>query len=635
MKSRTIPKIDIIKIKENVKKYRFNLYIVLITIIPLIIYEFVYNTLFYNRSWTSDGFLYGAYTSIVNLIIFNIVKNKYENKNREILSELNRQIDILKYTKEGLRISEKKLRQIMENNLDLIVTMNGDNNVVSVNGIGFNALGYSQDEVIGKNALNLIHEEDLKRIKKDINKLKMEKEVNAIEIEFRYKCKDGNYIWLQSRGNLIEDETDNLKMIFSTRDITARKKVEQALIESENKFRELFNKANDSIIVHEVSNYSIEEFSYNKVIEINEAACKRLGYTRDEILNKTIVDFFCSIEGYDSREFVRQLMKNGEVTFIAYLIAKNGEKVLVESSSSICEINGEKVVMAISRDLTERIKTDAEIKSLNDQVQYEKLKTEFFANISHELKTPINVILAAEQLMWSMLKNGYSEGSCVKLFQYMKMIKQNSLRLIRLVNNLIDITKIDSGYLKPNFKNCNIVSVVEDISLSVAAYIENKNINLIFDTDVEEKIIACDEEKIERIILNLLSNSVKFTDSEGSIFVTVKDKGASVIISVRDTGIGIPEDKREEIFNRFVQVDKTFSRNKEGSGIGLSLVKALVEMHNGTISLESELNNGSEFIIELPALIDSKAEESNGIIRDKHDKIERINIEFSDIYEAI
>jgi signal transduction histidine kinase len=270
---------------------------------------------------------------------------------------------------------------------------------------------------------------------------------------------------------------------------------------------------------------------------------------------------------------------------------------------------------------------------LNEATEYEKLRTAFFANISHELRTPLTVIFSAEQMLALLLKDVKLDGRQSEARQYMHIIKQNCYRLIRLIANLIDITKIDAGYFQINFSNCDIVRIVEDITLSVAKYIECKNLSLIFDTEVEEKIISCDLDKIERIMLNLLSNAVKFTPEGGGIYVNMYEKEDRIVISVKDTGIGIPPEMQNTIFDRFVQVDKTTSRNNEGSGIGLSLVKSLVEMHGGNISLTSESGKGSEFIIELldrteecEAAID-KCTEIKG-----SDNIERINIEFSDIY---
>lgn len=210
-------------------------------------------------------------------------------------------------------------------------------------------------------------------------------------------------------------------------------------------------------------------------------------------------------------------------------------------------------------------------------------------------------------------------------------IKQNALRLLRLVNNIIDITKIDSGYFTLNLQNRNVVEVVEEIALSVADYVEGKGIELVFDTDTEEKIMAIDEEKIERIVLNLLSNAIKFTDKGGEILVSLEDLNSNVRITVTDSGIGIPIDKQKIIFDRFTQVDSTLTRKREGSGIGLSLVKSLVELHDGNITLKSELNKGSSFIVELPVkLLDNYNQGVNDINEDKHQKV---NLEFSDIYD--
>jgi signal transduction histidine kinase len=163
-------------------------------------------------------------------------------------------------------------------------------------------------------------------------------------------------------------------------------------------------------------------------------------------------------------------------------------------------------------------------------------------------------------------------------------------------------------------------------------YGRNKGIRIQFDTEYEEKTIRCDPDKIERIMLNLLSNAIKFTGSGGIIKVRVLFKDKKVAISVKDTGIGIPEDKLPLIFDRFIQVDRSLSRMNEGSGIGLSIVKALVEMHGGTIGVSSRLGEGSEFIFELPdRLIDEGDKEALGFYNDQNSEY-RISVEFSDIY---
>ncbi|QLY82348.1 HAMP domain-containing histidine kinase [Clostridium intestinale] len=277
----------------------------------------------------------------------------------------------------------------------------------------------------------------------------------------------------------------------------------------------------------------------------------------------------------------------------------------------------------------EIIKKRSELEEINKKlIEHEKLRGDFFANISHELRTPINVIYSAEQVMELNLKK--SQG--YDMSKYLKMVKQNSFRLIRIISNLIDITKIDALSFDVKFRNLNIVKIVEDITISVAEFIENKGLTVIFDTSIEEKVIACDPDLIERIMLNLLSNSVKFTKRGGSILVSIYLEEDKVCISVKDSGIGIPDNMKEIIFDRFIQVDKSTTKNCEGSGIGLSLVKSLVEIHKGTISLNSVISKGSEFIIYLPDELCFKEDVHENIINLEDSRIEKINIEFSDIY---
>ncbi|MEN8906366.1 MAG: PAS domain-containing sensor histidine kinase [Clostridiales bacterium] len=275
-------------------------------------------------------------------------------------------------------------------------------------------------------------------------------------------------------------------------------------------------------------------------------------------------------------------------------------------------------------------------KVLSEIVENDKIKTEFFANISHDLRTPLNVILATIQLLEVYKENEKDRAFLDKLPRHIQTVKQNSYRLIRLVNNLVDLTKLEAGFMKLSLKNMNIVNVVEQITMSVADLIEKKSIELVFDTNIEEKIIAFDEEKLERIILNLLSNSSKFTQKQGKIWVDLYDKGDYVSIIIRDNGIGIKEDKLKNIFGRYNQVDNSLTRADEGSGIGLSLVKSLTEIHGGEVIVNSVYGKGSEFIVNLPVrLLNDKKENfqseyNHSIIADK--RIEKVKVEFSNLY---
>lgn len=269
---------------------------------------------------------------------------------------------------------------------------------------------------------------------------------------------------------------------------------------------------------------------------------------------------------------------------------------------------------------------------VQEAMEYDKLKSEFFSNISHEFRTPINVILGTLQLMEleSSSANALIMGEKAK--HHFKIMKQNCYRLLRLTNNLIDMTKIESGFFELNLHNHNIIQVVEDITMSVADYVRHKGLELIFDTDTEEIMMSVDADKIEKILLNLLSNAVKFSKPGGEISVNIKSCSDMVIITVKDNGIGIPEEKLGIIFERFRQVDSSLTRNYEGSGIGLSLVKNLVELHGGRILVSSEYGKGSEFSIELPITVMDENIPVPAKPSNEEDYLQRIIIEFSDLY---
>jgi PAS domain S-box-containing protein len=448
--------------------------------------------------------------------------------------------------------------------------------------------------------------------------------------------KDGTERVLSITVSVIYTE-DGLKYAMALiRDITESKKMEKEIRESEEKFKKVFNNANDGIFLKKVSN----DGKIKKFIEVNDFACEKFGYSRKQLVDMSIYDIDMDIQTLEKQRIINEYFKKGQVMFESRYMTKSGDIIPVEINAILFELKGQKVSLAIVRDISERKKTEdlnrqieESKRLLNETVEYEKLRTEFFANISHELRTPLNVMLGIVQLIDiksnDIIIRGYENG---KFNKYNKMMKQNCYRLLRLVNNLIDVTKIDAGYFNLELKNVDIICIIENIVQSVVEYVENKGITLIFDTNIEEKIIACDPDKIERIILNLISNSVKFTNSGGYIIVNIINKEQRLIISVKDSGIGIPKEKKSSIFERFIQVDKSLTRNQEGSGIGLSLVKSLVEMHGGNISVESEYGKGSEFIIELPVkeIVDVEDIPNDNYIQEGN--IEKIEIEFSDIY---
>ena len=257
-----------------------------------------------------------------------------------------------------------------------------------------------------------------------------------------------------------------------------------------------------------------------------------------------------------------------------------------------------------------------------------KLKLDFFVNISHELRTPVNLISSTIQLIKLNLKNLSKEDENI-ISKYIDIMESNSMRLIRLINNLIDSTKIDAGFVKFTPINADIIKFIEDVCDSVVDYVDFNKMNLIFDTDREEEIVLFDPDIIERILLNLLSNAVKFNKVDGTIYVNLYTKDDEIRITVRDEGIGIPKEKLSSIFKRFEQIQTKNKIEKQGSGIGLYLVKSLVTLHGGNIKVESKVNEGSKFIITIPKKVLENGEEL--VIDEKEKANRKASIEFSDI----
>ena len=358
--------------------------------------------------------------------------------------------------------------------------------------------------------------------------------------------------------------------------------------------------------------------SWEKVLGWSKAEIKAMHYSDlihpDDI---SILEYL-----YDSNYIVE------EIKYLTIrLLCKDNTYKWIELSLKY--VKDKNVFMSTGIDVTSRKEVEVEKKKLEEAIHLESIRNEFFGNISHEFKTPLNIILGIVQLIDKNIE--LDNITKENLIRHVDIMKQNSYRLLRLVNNLIDISRIDIGYYNLQPSNYNIVKVIEDITLSIAEYVKHKKINMIFNTDVEEITLACDPDKIERVILNLLSNAIKYTDDNGDIYVSLNKVNEDVVVSVKDSGVGIPNDKLELIFDRFGQANDILSRRCEGSGIGLSIVKSIVEMHGGKIEVFSEIGKGSEFVFNIPIKI---LEEENVILtcdnKDYH--VEKCNIEFSDIY---
>lgn len=439
----------------------------------------------------------------------------------------------------------------------------------------------------------------------------------------------GYYIDMEFKNNKRKDATLNMLSNELEEKNEQRKEMEALLLNNKICYDMLFENSLSAIIVHR----------NGKIIYANESTAKLLGYENLESLYK---NNFYNHYGINLKSKIQEkyldIVSRMKLKIVEEenIIKCSGEFIPVINTSSFFTYKGEPSIMTFLHDITskkqvESLQEDVEkkLKLLNETREFNNLITNFFTNMSHELKTPVNVIYAAIQTINIYLYD-YKSRNSVKCKSYLKTMKQNCLRMIRLINNLLDITKLDSGFIKINKKNGDIVSVIEDIVQSIACYVESKDIQLVFDTYIEEKLMGFDHDMIERVMLNLISNAVKYSNSHGHIYVNIIDKTSSVVIEVKDEGEGIPKDKLKVIFERFGQVNNTLSRKCEGTGIGLYLVKSFIEMHGGKISVSSEEGMGCKFSVELPVVLaENEKTEDKALYKTK---IEKIEIEFSDIY---
>ncbi|MDU4936992.1 MAG: HAMP domain-containing sensor histidine kinase [Clostridium sp.] len=258
---------------------------------------------------------------------------------------------------------------------------------------------------------------------------------------------------------------------------------------------------------------------------------------------------------------------------------------LIDSSTSSDEI------ILILNDVTSKVKVDSMKEAIQNKMLEENLKRDFLSNISHDLKTPINVIYSATQLEECLLKNNNIDG----LKKYNTISKQNCISLIRLANNLIDTSRIESDYISANLKVKNIVEIIENIIATLVDYARNNNVDLIFDTNEEEVYVELDEDFMQRIIVNLISNSIKFCNYNGMIKINVQASYKKVVVSVQDNGIGMEEEFIKDIFNRYSMGKNNEAKSNKGTGIGMFVVKRLMEIQNGNIFVNSKIGEGTRF----------------------------------------
>lgn len=492
-----------------------------------------------------------------------------------------------------LEESENMYKNLMDV-LNEGVIIHDNKNIKYINDKGLEIL----DINIGKKEIFI---EDIKNI---VSKKFREKFLSNIQLVIsRKEEKVINKIELIN-GRIVELVTTNIKLndedllISIVIDITELENTIMNIEQSEKTYKLLLQTLPEGIVI---VNPTTKKHIYR-----NEASIRMLKTIGLEKLNESIKTYLKEENYGNFRRFTIDKLNN------------------VDISLAIVKREEEGSLIVVFRMLDCEFKSIQLEKELNRIKEKNKFKTEFLSNVAYDIKKPINKIFETNN---NLIENKGKYNS-ENINNHTRLVKQNCYRLIRLLSNVEYVSRIDNGTCTLELRKCDIVKLLENIVKISKTYTDKKGIDISFKSEVNKKILSLDIDKVEKIILNILSNAIKFTDTGGKIDINLYMQNEQVCISIKDTGIGIPKDKTEVIFENFEQLDTTLSRGCEGTGMGLSVVKKLANLNNIKINVESELNKGSEFIITLPNNIVSK----NIKLQDKFAQDEKIDIEFSDIY---
>jgi len=395
--------------------------------------------------------------------------------------------------------------------------------------------------------------------------------------------------WVRERAELEFDSAGTLLGGFgTTQDITARK-----LAEAVSARYELIAKyARDPLLLMDLK---------GNIIEVNQAAVKLYGYSRDELLKLKL--HALQQDDADVVDLQIEQARSAGILFECLHVCRDGSTVTVEISSRGVVILGQELLLSVIRDIRQRKETELTLRRAKEEAENaNRAKSDFLAAMSHELRTPLNAIMGFSQV----LVHEYFGPLAAKQREYASDIYESGRHLLSLINDILDLSKIEAGKLEPQWTCFNFENLLEQSRTLVREKCFQHNITLDFKMapDIRNLMITADERRIKQILYNLLSNAVKFTPDGGSIRVQAQLTNGAVPlleVTVADTGIGIAPEHLPRIFNAFYQVHDGTVNKTPGTGLGLSLVRQFVKMHNGEIRVESAGEaQGSRFIMLLP-----------------------------------
>jgi PAS domain S-box-containing protein len=492
---------------------------------------------------------------------------------------------------QALRRSEERFRNLVEASSDWIWEVDSSGTYTYCSPQCKKVLGYEPEEILGKTPFDFMPPGERTRVQGVFESCASSK-VPIDELENTNRHKDGHDIILETNGVPILDSTGNLVGYRGIdRDITGRKRAEEELRESEGKFRAITSSAQDAIVMIDNS---------GNINYWNPAAEKIFGYKRNEVLGEELHLVLAPKRFHEAyRQGFEKFRRTGKGpavgrTLELAAVRKDGTEFPMELSLSAAKTNGKWSGIAVIRDITERKQAEEELVKAKEEAEAaSKAKSEFVANMSHEIRTPMNGIIGMTQLA---LGTELSSEQC----EYISTVRESADSLLKVINDVLDFSKIEAGKLNLESADFNIRDCIAGTVRSLAVKAREKDLELAYQVhpDVPEVVVG-DCWRLRQVLTNLAGNAIKFTE-HGEVLVNVwrealQEERMKLHFSVRDTGIGIEEDKLEMIFDAFTQADGSTTRMYGGTGLGLAISSRLVSGMGGEIWVESRAGAGSTF----------------------------------------
>lgn len=499
---------------------------------------------------------------------------------------------------EEIRLRLLQLRQIIDLVPAYIFAKDLEGRFLLANKALADLFGLSPEEIEGKTDRDYgASEEQVEWYRKfDMEVIKKGKPVFIPEEKVLRK--DGSEGWFQTvKIPYMHPGYDKPAVLGVATDITDRKKTEDYLRQSEERFRKLFEFHSSVMLIIEPGS--------GRIVDANKAASDFYGYSGEDLKHMTI---FNINQQSNVKNLMSHVVREGEIHFEAIHRLADGTKREVEVFSTKIETGGKAYLYSIIHDITEQKKIHSDLVTAKEKAEEsDRLKTAFLHNISHEIRTPMNSIVGFASLLAS--EGGLNETNR----NYAEMIVQSSKQLLSIISDIVEISNIETGRVKVTPFDVSINRVFDNLALHYSLKADQSGIVFKTKFPAGEHSVLTDETKLVQIITNFLNNAFKFTPEGGQIEFEFEKLPGYARFSVRDTGPGIPEEYHEKIFERFFQILKKGTNKTEGTGLGLAICKAYAELLNGEIQLRSETGKGSEFILKIP-LSHEKRQGLNNIV---------------------